>query len=201
MSLMASRGVKCSPAVSLEASANRRMRVLEDRAHLGVGDRGGMHVGVGELLYDEVEPVVVLELPQGLLEAVPLEDVRDVRRELRHVVDEAVRELLRGPEQALERVRRAVPEVKVVVAPQLGGQRSLVGRRGDHRLDLVAMGVQHALHASQDRERQHHRPVLRRLVHTPQLIRDRPHEVAQLRHVLPHRCFPCRRGSRVCRSH
>ena len=37
MSSTTSRGVKCSPAVSLESSEKRRIKLLVEVAHLGVG--------------------------------------------------------------------------------------------------------------------------------------------------------------------
>ena len=48
---------------------------LEQVAHLGVGDRVGVQVDLGELRDDEVEPVLLGEGGDLVLELEPLEDV------------------------------------------------------------------------------------------------------------------------------
>jgi hypothetical protein len=58
---MTSRGVKCSPAVSLEISAELADQLLEDRAHLGVRDRLRVQVDSGELLRHQVEQAALVQ--------------------------------------------------------------------------------------------------------------------------------------------
>ena len=74
MSSMTSRGVKCSPAVSLDCSENLPDELLVDVAHLHVVDGFGVEVDLGEALQDSIEEV-------GVVEAVDLvEETRIVRR-------------------------------------------------------------------------------------------------------------------------
>ena len=72
---MTSRGVKCSPAVSFDSSANLRISFLEGEAHVVVVDRLGVQVDCGELLGHLVEQPGFGEGVDLGVELEPFEDV------------------------------------------------------------------------------------------------------------------------------
>ena len=94
-----SRGVKCSPAVSLESSENWRIEFLVEVAHLQVRDRVGVQVDVAEPAEHLVEQVGPIELVDLGLEVELVDHVPGARREPGDVGAQVVGEVGRVVEQ------------------------------------------------------------------------------------------------------
>ncbi len=110
ISRMTSRGVKCSPAVSFESSANLRISSSKTSAHLGVADDLGVQVDVGELLGDQVEQPGLGEPVDLGVELEALEDVAHGGRERLHVGAEVLADVVLVAHQLLQVERRRVVE-------------------------------------------------------------------------------------------
>ena len=157
---------------------------LEEVAHLGVGDCVGVEVDVGELGDDDVEPVVLFEGGDLVLELEPLEDV-DVGGELGDVVDEVVAEPVGILLESGEVVVGSVVEVEPELLADLHVEDLWTGLGLGECTDLVAGGFEHTVEATQDRHREDDIAVLAGPVDAPQLVSDSPHKVTEVAHRLP----------------
>ena len=165
--------------------------LLEHEAHLDVADGLRVEVDRGEVLGDVVEQVRAVQLLERLVELEALEDVPGVLREALDVVED-VRLDVGGVIQELGEVELGgVEEAVARGLLQEGVQRDVQVLLGLCFLqDGVLGGVQDAVQAAEDGEREDHRAVLRRFVGAPQNIRDAPHQVGV---VVAGHCshFPC----------
>ena len=176
---MTSRGVKWSPALLVAGLVEAPDQLLEDGAHLDVGDRVGMKVDFAELRHDEKEAVRLVELGDLFLEAEMLDD-------------------LPGPAgEALDVLGKVGGDVVGIALELLEGEparvvKRLAGRLVEDGLDVLDLpvlqalelcedgglgGFEHAVEAAEDRHRQHDVLVLVRPVRPPEEIRHRPDEV------------------------
>ena len=85
-------------------------QLLEDRAHLGVADRVGVQVDVGELLGDQVEQAGLGQPVDLGVEVEALEDVAHGRREGLHVGAQVLADVVLVAHQLLHVERRRVVE-------------------------------------------------------------------------------------------
>ena len=179
MRRMTSRGVKCSPAVSLESSEKRRIELLVEVAHLQVGD--GL-AGAGRSRRTSRPPGRAGRRGRAgrpgcarsnfsSTSAAPGEKAREVGVQV-------VGDVGRVVQQRRHRQRRGVVELLAAAACRSSGSRlstlpaSLVG-------DLQHLGLcrlQHAVEPAEHDERQDDPPVLGLLVVAPQQVGDRPDE-------------------------
>lgn len=157
-----------------QVSAESRRRVL--LAELRCIRAQRMHLG--ELRRHQVQPVLLVEGRQLVLELEPLEHV-DVGREPRDVVHQVRPQALRVLQEPGEVEGAGVVEREPGLTFHLDVKGAAGVLRGQ-RPHLVAGGFEDAVEASQDRERQDDPAVLVRLLHAAELIGDPPHEVAQL---------------------
>ena len=155
-------------------------QVLEEGAHLRVGDGFRGEVDGGELLQDQEEAVVLVQLGDRLVELVVGEQVRHVLGEPVHVGQQVRAEQVRLLQDAVQGEgaevveRQARAGLHQVVQDEV---RMPLGRQ--LREELPVRGHDR-LHAAQDGEREDERAVLVRLEHAPELIRDPPHEVREV---------------------
>lgn len=161
-------------------------QLLEDVAHLVVADGVRVQVGLGEVLQDLQQEIVVREVHDGVLEPVLLEDLPHVRGERVHVVPEVLLQVVRIALHGLEVVLRAVEEavgVARAVAEHGNGRLHphVHGANGlQHRL---LGGGQHRIQAEEDRERQDHIAVLVLLVGAAEDVRRTPDEGRVVEHL------------------
>ena len=161
-------------------------QLLEDVTHLVVADGVRVEVGLGEVLEDLQQQVVVGEVHDGVLEPVLLEDLPHVRGERVDVVPEVFLQVVRIALHGLEVVLRAVKEAV--------GVARAVAKHGDGRLHPHVHGAdglqyrlfrrgQHRIQAEEDRERQDHVPVLVLLVGAAEDVRGTPDEGCVVEHL------------------
>ena len=182
ISRMTSRGVKCSPAVSLESSANLRISSSKTSAHLGVADDLGVQVDVGELLGHQVEQAGLGQPVDLGVELEALEDVAHGGRERLHVGEQVFADVVLVAHQLLHVQRRRVVEELARLAQQerLRVQPGLFSRRqlGQHG----GLGrLQHAIQPPQHGEGQDDLAVFGLLVVAAQEIGDGPDEGGEIR--------------------
>jgi hypothetical protein len=170
-----SRGVKCSPAVSLERLREAPDQFLEHQTHVVVVECLRAQVHAGELLHHQVEQVRLVELLQEAVEAEMLEDLPGIRAEAADVGIQVVEDL--GLAQGAQVHGRGVVE------RQLGGllQEGIERQVGVLALVILrqyrALGRrQHTLQAAQQGERQDDPAVLRLLEVTSEQVCHRPDE-------------------------
>jgi hypothetical protein len=174
---MTSRGVKCSPAVSLESSANLRISSSNTSAHLRVAHHLGVQVDVRELLGDQVEQPGLGEPVDLRVELEALEDVAHRGRERLDVGAQVLADVVLVAHQLLQVERRRVVEElartceqeRLGVEPGLGRARLLGQHGGLGRLE-------HAVEAAQHGERQDDLAVLGLLVVAAEEVGDGPDE-------------------------
>ena len=167
---------------------------LEDRAHLGIADGGGVQVDVGELLRDEVEQPGLGQPVDLGVEVEPLEDVAHGGRERLDVGAEVLADVVLVAHELLQVQRRRVVE-KLAGLPQeerLGVHAGLLalGQLGEHG---GLGGFQHAIETAEDRERQDDLAVFGLLVVAAQEIGDGPDEGGEI--GVAHAGSLLRRGS------
>ena len=182
ISRMTSRGVKCSPAVSLESSANLRMSSSKTAPIWALLTALGVEVDVGELLRDEVEQLGLGEAVDLGVELEALEDVAHGGRERLDVGAEVFADVVLVAHELLQVERRGVVE-ELAGFPQeerLGVQPGLLalGQLGEHG---GLGGLQHAIETAKDGERQNDLAVFGLLVVAAQEIGDGPDEGGKIR--------------------
>lgn len=154
-------------------------QLLEQVSHLGVADRVGVQVDLGELLYDDQQPVLLRQRGDLVVEPEPVEDV-DVLGKARDVVSEVGGQSVRVARQLREAPRAGVVEGQVGRALDPVGAQLLARLAGGDVPHFRSGGGEDAVEPTQDRHWQDHAAVLMGLVDTPQLICDRPDEVAEV---------------------
>ena len=153
-------------------------QLLEDGAHLEVGDLVRVQVDLAEPLHHEVEPVGLVELGDVLLEAEVVEDLPRAVREALHVMGQVGGDVVRvalqlgegEPARVVER-HAGNPAQDRVRPLELAALEAL-----ELVEDFVLGRFQHAVEPSQDGHREHDVLVLVRPVRAAQQLRDRPDE-------------------------
>ncbi len=156
-------------------------QLLEDIAHLDVGDLVRVQVYGAKALHHLEEQACLVELGDGVVEVELFEDFAHVGAEAGDVVVQVGGEVGRVGEQTVEGVERRVVEGEAGGAAQLRIEiLELALELSVDLKDMLLGGLEHAIKAAQDREGQDDVLVLAALEGVADEVCDAPEEVGDL---------------------